>query len=48
MEAVYNRHPYFNEKSDALHRLAHHVGAILNPPPTDNVIAIGSKKKGRA
>jgi integrase len=48
MEAVYNRHPYFNEKSDALHRLAHHVGTILNPPPTDNVIAIAGKKKGRA
>jgi integrase len=39
IEAVYNRHDYFEEKADALTRLAALVEMILNPPE-GNVIAL--------
>jgi hypothetical protein len=36
VEGVYDRHPYFSEKADALQRLANLVETIVNPP-ADNV-----------
>jgi integrase len=40
IEAVYNKHKYFNEKSDALRRLAILIGSILDPTDDTNVISI--------
>jgi len=40
IEGVYNRHPYFAEKADALQRLADMVGSILNPPDQTNVVSL--------
>ena len=39
VEGVYDRHPYADEKADALLRLAAQVERILNPP-ADNVVAL--------
>ena len=36
--AVYDRHDYFEEKSDALKRLADHIALLLNPAHGDNVV----------
>jgi integrase len=46
IQAIYNRHPYFEEKSAALERLAAHVDRIIHPP-TDNVVAMtrGRRRK---
>jgi integrase len=41
VEGVYNRHDYFEEKSDALKRLATMVETILNPPTETNVVRLG-------
>jgi integrase len=35
VEGIYDRHAYFEEKADALERLATLVGRILNPPAAD-------------
>ena len=37
--AVYNRHRYLDEQTDALKRLAGLIELIVNPP-TDNVVAL--------
>jgi hypothetical protein len=39
VEGVYDRHGYFDEKKDALARLAGLLGRILDPP-TENVIEL--------
>ena len=46
VQAVYNRHSYFEEKSNALQQLGHFVDTIINPPPP-NVVTIpqGRRKK---
>ena len=33
VEGVYDRHSYFDEKADALRRLAALIGSILHPQP---------------
>ena len=38
VQGVYNRHEYFNEKADALQRLATLVDTIINPPDKTNVV----------
>jgi len=38
VEGVYNRHNYFDEKGDALDRLAKLVSEIVNPPPQANIV----------
>jgi integrase len=38
VQGVYNRHDYFDEKADALQRLATCVETILNPPDKTNVV----------
>jgi integrase len=40
VEGIYNRHAYFDEKADALARLAKLVETILNPPDATNVVEI--------
>jgi integrase len=46
IQAIYNRHPYFEEKSAALERLAAHVDRIIHPPQ-DNVVSMtrGRRRK---
>jgi integrase len=39
VEGVYDRHPYFDEKADALARLAALIERIVNPPE-GNVVAL--------
>ena len=38
--AIYNRHPYLEEKSEALERLAKQIMLILNPPEGTNVVPL--------
>jgi hypothetical protein len=40
VQGVYNRHAYFEEKVDALARLATLVETILNPPEKTNVVEL--------
>ena len=40
VEAVYDRHSYFDEKSDALRRLAELISLILNSPEAINVVTL--------
>jgi integrase len=40
VEGVYDRHPYFAEKADALRKLAALIERITNPPAGDNVVAL--------
>jgi integrase len=47
VEGVYDVHDYTNEKADALAKLAALVETIINPP-TDNVVALQGRKRGRA
>jgi integrase len=44
VQGVYNRHAYFDEKADALTRLAKCVETILNPPDKTNVVEIKRAK----
>jgi integrase len=46
IQAIYNRHPYFDEKSEALQRLAARINSIVNPPE-GNVVAMtrGRRRK---
>jgi len=41
---VYNRHAYFEEKADALARLAMLVETILNPPDKTNVVDLAARR----
>lgn len=43
VRGVYDRHSFFDEKKDALERLAALVKQILNPPPA-NVVAMPSRR----
>lgn len=40
MMKIYNKHPYFEQKTDALQRLANLVASILNPPDKTNVVRL--------
>ena len=40
VEGVYDQTSYFDEKADALKRLAALIEAIVNPPAASNVVAI--------
>jgi integrase len=40
IHGIYNRHAYFEEKADALQRLATLVETILNPPDKNNVVEL--------
>jgi integrase len=44
VEGIYNRHAYFNEKSDALQRLATLIEQIINPPDTGNVVELAARR----
>jgi integrase len=46
VEGIYDRHAYFDEKADALNRLAHLVDAIINPPPP-NVVSLPQERRKR-
>jgi integrase len=46
VEGVYDRHRYFDEKAEALNRLAHEVENIISPPPA-NVVALPKRKRPR-
>jgi integrase len=43
VEGTYDRHPYFEEKADALKRLAALVETILNPPDKTNVVPLPNR-----
>ena len=43
VHGIYNRHAYFEEKGDALLRLAGLVESIVNPPAGDNVLAAAGR-----
>lgn len=43
VQAVYNRHPYFEEKSNALRQLAHRIDMIINPPE-GNIVAMNARR----
>ena len=45
VHGIYNRHAYFEEKGDALLRLARLVESIVNPP-ADNVVAAAGRFSG--
>jgi integrase len=40
VKGVYDRHPYFTEKSEALQKLAVCIEQIINPPSTTNVVEL--------
>jgi integrase len=40
VQGIYNRHAYFDEKADALQRLATLVETIINPPDKTNVVEL--------
>jgi integrase len=40
VEAVYDKHPFTDEKADALRHLAALIASIVNPPAVSNVVAI--------
>jgi integrase len=44
VEGVYNRHAYFDEKADALQRLASLVETILNPTDKTNVVDLAARR----
>jgi integrase len=44
VQGVYNRHPYLDEKTDALQRLATLVETIINPPETTNVVELAARR----
>jgi integrase len=44
VHGIYNRHDYFDEKSDALQRLATLIEQIINPPDTDNVVDLAARR----
>jgi hypothetical protein len=44
VQGVYNRHAYFEEKADALQRLATLVETILNPPDKTNVVDLAARR----
>ena len=44
VEGIYNRHAYFDEKADALARLATLVETILNPPDKTNVVDLAARR----
>jgi integrase len=44
VHGIYNRHDYFNEKSDALQKLANLVEMIINPPDTGNVVDLAARR----
>jgi integrase len=46
VHGIYNRHAYFEEKADALLRLARLVESIVNPPSGNVVPAAGRFKRG--
>jgi integrase len=43
---VYNRHAYFEEKAEALNRLAARIETIINPPAGDNVLSAAARFSG--
>lgn len=45
VKGTYDRHSYFDEKADALNRLATLIETILHPP-ADNVVALAKQRKG--
>jgi hypothetical protein len=45
VEGVYDRYAYFDEKADALQRLAKLIETILNPPDKSNVVALRRTKR---
>jgi integrase len=48
VEKTYDRHPYTDEKAEALAKLAALVSSIVNPPAGDNVVTLaGSGARGR-
>jgi integrase len=40
VEGVYDRHKYFDEKADALRKLAALIERIVDPPAADNVVPL--------
>jgi integrase len=46
VQRVYNRHPYFEEKSEALAKLADEVTRIVSPPE-DNVVTLRRTRRRR-
>lgn len=44
VEGVYDRHAYFEEKADALDRLAKLVETIINPPNATNVVPLTGRR----
>jgi hypothetical protein len=44
VQGVYNQHDYFEEKADALERLARLVETILNPPDKSNVVDLAARR----
>jgi integrase len=45
VEGIYNRHAYFDEKADALQRLATLVDTIINPPDQTNVVPLAAARR---
>jgi integrase len=45
VEAIYNRHPYFQEKTDALQKLANLIGMILHPPAKTNIVPMPKRAR---
>ena len=42
VRGIYDRHSFYDEKRDALERLAALVARIFNPP-VDNVVVLGTR-----
>jgi integrase len=43
VHGIYNRHAYFDEKSEALQKLATVIEQIINPPDKSNVVSISRR-----
>ena len=44
VHGIYNRHDYFNEKSEALQKLATLIEQIINPPDKRNVVELNAHR----
>jgi len=44
---TYDRYDYLPQKREAFDKLAAWVERIVNPPPADNVVALGGRRSGR-
>jgi hypothetical protein len=45
IQGIYDRHQYFEEKRDALAKLARLIDTIVNPPDADVVVPLRKRRR---